>query len=105
DVDGVTCHHDVVAMGLILGLLARRIRVPGDVAVVGFEDLPIGDAFSIGLTTYSSDFQAIARRAVQVMAARINPPHAPPARIAGPGRVIVRESAPSKTVEPEHGAP
>jgi LacI family transcriptional regulator len=105
DVDGVTCHHDVVAMGLILGLLARRVRVPEEVAVVGFEDLPIGDAFSIGLTTYSPDFQAIARRALQMMAGRINAPDAPPARIAVPGRVIVRESAPKSsdmTVEPDH---
>ncbi len=95
DVDGVTCHHDVVAMGLILELLARRIRIPEDVAVVGFEDLPIGDTFSIGLTTYSSDFEAIARRALQVMTARINVPDAPPARLSVPGRLIVRESAPS----------
>lgn len=108
DVDGVTCYHDVVAMGLILELLSRRIRVPEDVAVVGFEDLPIGDAFSIGLTTYSPDFEAIARRALQMMAARINAPDASPARIAVPGRVIVRESAPCKssgqTVEPDHAA-
>ena len=77
-VDGVACHHDVVAMGLILELLARRIRVPEDVAVVGFEDLPIGDTFSIGLTTYGPDFEAIARRALRVMAARIDAPDAPP---------------------------
>ena len=93
-VDGVACHHDVVAMGLILELLARRLRVPEDVAVVGFEDLPIGDTFSIGLTTYSPDFAAIARRALQAMASRIDAPDLPPARIAVPGRVIVRESAP-----------
>jgi LacI family transcriptional regulator len=107
-IDGVTCYHDVVAMGLILGLLARRIRVPEEVAVVGFEDLPIGDAFSIGLTTYSPDFEAIARRALQAMVARMNAPDAPPARITVPGRVIVRESAPSRssgeTAEPRHVA-
>lgn len=109
DVDGVTCYHDVVAMGLILELLARRVRVPEEVAVVGFEDLPIGDAFSIGLTSYSPDFEAIARRALQVMATRISAPDAPPARVAVPGRVIVRESAPSKssdkTAEPGYVAP
>jgi len=94
DVDGVSCYHDAVAMGLILELLARRIRVPEDVAVVGFEDLPIGDAFSIGLTTYGADFEAIARQALRVMASRIESLDAPPARVAVPGRVIVRESAP-----------
>jgi LacI family transcriptional regulator len=66
------------------------------VAVVGFEDLPIGDAFSIGLTTYRPDYQAIARRAMQTMLARLNDPDAPPARVTVPGRLIVRESAPSR---------
>lgn len=94
EVDGVACHNDVVAMGLIVELLARRVRVPEDVAVVGFEDLPIGDAFSIGLTTYGPNFDAIARRAVHMMTARIESPTAPPARAAIPGRLIVRESAP-----------
>jgi LacI family transcriptional regulator len=94
--DGVVCHHDVVAMALILELLARRIRVPDDVAVVGFEDLPIGETFSIGLTSYGSDFEAIARRSLQVMAARISAPDAPPARVSIPGQLIVRESAPMK---------
>jgi LacI family transcriptional regulator len=104
DVDGVACHHDVVAMGLIVELLARRVRVPQDVAVVGFEDLPIGDTFSIGLTTYGPDFEAIARRALRVMASRIEAPDCPPARVAVPGRMIVRESAPIKpsSVAVEH---
>src|SRR5262249_24499581 len=105
DVDGVTCHHDVVAMGLILGLLARRVRVPEERAAGGCGGLPSGDAFWMGLTTYSPDFEALARRALQVMAARIDAPEAPPARIAVPGRVIVRESAPrpsDMTVEPDH---
>jgi LacI family transcriptional regulator len=102
-IDGVVCYHDVVAMGLILELLARRIRVPEEVAVVGFEDLPIGDAFSIGLTTYGPDFEAIARRALRVMVARIENPDAPPARIAVSGRVIVRESAPTKVPDPTPG--
>jgi LacI family transcriptional regulator len=97
EVDGVTCYHDVVAMGLIIELLARRVRIPEDVAVVGFEDLPIGDAFSIGLTTYGPNFEAIARRALRVMTARIDAPDAPPARIVVPGRVIVRESAPTRS--------
>jgi LacI family transcriptional regulator len=66
------------------------------VAVVGFEDLPIGDTFSIGLTTYGADFEAIARRALRVMASRIEAPDSPPARVAVPGRMIVRESAPTE---------
>jgi LacI family transcriptional regulator len=90
--DGVACHHDVVAMGLILGLLARRVRVPEEIGVIGFENLPIGDAFSIGLTTYCADFEAIARRALRVMASRIDDPDAPPVRVAIPGRLLVRES-------------
>lgn len=93
--DGVVCYQDTVAIGLVVELLARRARIPEDLAIVGFDNLPLGNSFSIGLTTYALDSEQIAREAVRMMERRIANPEAIPIKVSVPGRLIIRESAPS----------
>jgi LacI family transcriptional regulator len=90
--DGVVCYEDYTAIGIILELLRRGLDVPGDVAVAGFDNLPIGDTFSIGVTTYAFPSEGIAVRALSVMEQRIKDPDAPPVKVVVPGRFIVRDS-------------
>jgi LacI family transcriptional regulator len=91
--DGVVCYQDTAAIGLIVELLARRVRIPEDIAIVGFEDLPIGSSFSLGLTTYWLNPEAIAAEAFRLMERRIAEPSSPPLKVLVPGRLIVRESS------------
>jgi LacI family transcriptional regulator len=91
--DGVVCYHDYTAMGLIIELLARGAKVPDDVAVVGSEDLPIGNLFTIGITTYTYPSEAIAEQAVRLMRERLKDPTRRPLKVVVPGRLIVRESS------------
>jgi LacI family transcriptional regulator len=90
--DGVVCYNDYLAVGLVLELLSRGLRVPKNLAVAGFDDLPIGSQFAVGITTYTLPAEEIARRAVQIMRQRIAEPEAPPVRVVVAGRLIVRES-------------
>lgn len=91
-IDGVVCYQDYTAMGLIVELLTRGLAVPGDVAVVGCDDLPIGDAFSIGVTTYAYPAEGMAEQAVRLMRERLKDAHRPPIKVVVPGHLIVRES-------------
>jgi LacI family transcriptional regulator len=99
--EGVVCYEDYTAMGLILELLTRGVRVPADLAVVGFDNLPIGQSFTIGVTTYALALEDIAQQAFQVMRARIAHPGQRPIKLLVPGALIVRES----TVEPSDRRP
>ena len=92
-VDGVVCYQDYTAVGLMIELLTRRTRVPRDIAITGFDNLPIGNSFALGVTTYEYPALPIARQALRVMAARRQDPEAPPIKLLVPGRLIVRESS------------
>lgn len=90
--DGVFCYQDSVAVGLIVELLARGVRVPQDVAVVGFENLPIGDLFTVGVTTYAYPAAELVRTGMRLMRQRAEHPDAPPVHCRIRGKMIVRES-------------
>jgi LacI family transcriptional regulator len=92
-VDGVVCFQDYTAIGLILELLTRGTRIPRDVALTGFDDLPIGDSFALGGTTYAPPPEAVAEEALRVIRRRVESPEAPFIKVLVPGRLIVRESS------------
>ncbi|MEU0970543.1 LacI family DNA-binding transcriptional regulator [Streptomyces sp. NPDC005917] len=62
--DAVFAFNDLIATGALRVLHERGLRVPWDVAVVGFDDLAEGRFGAVTLTTVSPDKQAIARMAV-----------------------------------------
>jgi LacI family transcriptional regulator len=80
-------------MGLIIELLARGARVPDDVAVVGSDDLPIGNLFTVGITTYTYPSEAMAEQAVRLMRERLKDPRRRPLKVVVSGELIVRESS------------
>lgn len=92
-VDGVVCFQDYTAIGLIMEFLKRGTQVPHDVALTGFDDLPIGDSFALGVTTYAPLPDAVAEEALRVMRRRVECPTGPPIKVLVPGRLIVRESS------------
>ncbi|WP_138945581.1 LacI family DNA-binding transcriptional regulator [Plantibacter sp. M259] len=53
--------NDQMALGVIHALSERGLRVPGDVSVVGFDDIPEAEHFAPPLTTMRQDFPALGR--------------------------------------------
>ena len=47
----VVCHNDLLAIGVLRGLLARGVAVPGEVSVVGFDNTVSSELCSPTLTT------------------------------------------------------
>ncbi|MFI0897384.1 LacI family DNA-binding transcriptional regulator [Streptomyces sp. NPDC020983] len=94
--DAVFAYNDLMAVGAMRTLAERGLRVPGDVAVVGFDDIEEGRYGSVSLSTVAPDKTALARLAVDCLAERIESRGAaePPApRRIDPGyRLIARES-------------
>jgi len=63
--------NDQMALGLIHGLTERGMRVPDDMSVVGFDDLPDARHFLPPLTTVRQDFSALGRLVIRALLAAL----------------------------------
>ncbi len=91
--DAVFCYNDLLALGAIRTLLTRGFRVPGDVAVAGFDDIKAGRYNTPSLTTVSPDKTTIAQLAVDRLIARLGGQvNHRPTELWAPHRLVVRES-------------
>lgn len=59
--------NDHMAIGVLHALHEAGVRVPEDLSVVGFDDLPESAYLIPPLTTVNQDFAAIGRRAIEVL--------------------------------------
>lgn len=83
--------NDQMALGALRALAEAGRRVPGDVAVVGFDDVADAADYLPPLTTVRQDFDALGAAAVDALVARIGGA-APTARVLAP-TLVVRASA------------
>jgi DNA-binding LacI/PurR family transcriptional regulator len=92
--DAVFCFNDLVALGAMRAIHLAGLSVPGDIAVVGFDDAEAGQFNTPSLTTIAPDKQAIARLAIERMVARLgNGADEEPAELWAPWKLVVRESS------------
>jgi Periplasmic binding protein-like domain len=68
------------------------LQVPRDIAVVGFDDFEWADYFHPRLTVIAQPIEAIAKRAISLLAARIEDPEVKPQTLHIKPKLIVRES-------------
>ncbi|MGF1543550.1 MAG: LacI family DNA-binding transcriptional regulator [Parvularculaceae bacterium] len=64
DFDGAVCASDLVALGVVRGLLRRGRAVPRDVSVVGYDDLQLARFATPALTTISQNLMKAGRMLV-----------------------------------------
>jgi len=92
-VTGVCAYNDEVGLAVLAGLRRSGLRAPGDLAVVGVDDIPVAALADPPLTTVVVDQRVVAehlaRSITRTLAGRPVPPR-PDSRIV---RLVVRESA------------
>jgi DNA-binding LacI/PurR family transcriptional regulator len=67
DVTAILCANDTMAIGLLRALAERGLRVPDDVSVIGFDDIPEASYYLPPLTTVRQDFGEVGRQALDVL--------------------------------------
>ena len=85
--------NDSMALGVLFALRRARVRVPREVAVAGFDDVPIARFASPPLSTVRHDIRGLGERALARLLAGIAGEGASPAvREVLPFRLVLRES-------------
>ncbi|WP_353941152.1 LacI family DNA-binding transcriptional regulator [Streptomyces sp. HUAS MG91] len=92
DCTAVFAANDQMALGLLRALNERGRRVPDDVSVIGFDDIPESGSFLPPLTTVHQDFGEVGRRCVESALRQVRQGAAERGTTLVPTRLVVRES-------------
>jgi LacI family transcriptional regulator len=71
DFTAIFCFNDIAAIGAIRALKDAGLSVPGDVSVVGFDDIQSAEYATPSLTTVRQPLFEMGRRGAQVLLERI----------------------------------
>jgi DNA-binding LacI/PurR family transcriptional regulator len=92
-VDVIIAINDAVAMGAMRYLKKERIRIPDEIALVGFSDLKAMDMLEVPLTTVREPVLEIGNSAIEILMKEIANPSRPKEKIILEPKLIIRESA------------
>lgn len=91
--DAIFAANDMVALGVLTQLLRHSIRVPEEVALIGFDDVEQAHQSVVPLTSVRQPGYEIGRAAGAALLQQLAvPAAAPPATTPFPAELIVRES-------------
>ncbi|MEM8555404.1 MAG: LacI family DNA-binding transcriptional regulator [Pseudomonadota bacterium] len=92
--EAIFCGNDHMAFAVMDALrFDLGMSIPGDVSIVGFDDVPMAAWKSYDLTTWSQPARAMVDTTVDTLMARIDDRTTHPKKHALPGRLVIRTSA------------
>ncbi|MFD3653174.1 LacI family DNA-binding transcriptional regulator [Streptomyces sp. NPDC058620] len=92
--DSVFAHNDISAVGVLRALRAAGRRVPDDVAVVGFDDIPLAEHTEPPLTTVRQPTREMGETAARMLLSHLGGAAVPDEPVVLPTELVVRHSAP-----------
>jgi DNA-binding LacI/PurR family transcriptional regulator len=92
DFTGLVVANDQMALGAIRQIHEMGLRVPEDISIVGFDDLPEACFFHPPLTTVHQDFTRLGEAALNYTIDLIKQPKAPVEQVLIEPRLVVRGS-------------
>jgi len=90
----VFCANDAMAIGLLEACHERGVRVPEDLSIIGFDDIPLSSLWSIQLTTISQSIAEMGALSGKIILDKILHPERRtiPQQVVFPPKLIVRKT-------------
>lgn len=90
--DAVFASYDQMAIGAIHAIREAGLRIPGEIAVLGFDDISEAAYVEGGITTIASPCEDMISIAVNILMKRIHSPGGTPQQIALRPRLVIRKT-------------
>ena len=84
--------NNLMTLGALQEIRERKLRIPDDVAIVGYDDMPWSSAFNPPLTAVDQPGYEMGRQAAEILMRRIEAPDTPPETVVLRPRLVVRGS-------------
>lgn len=88
----IFCANDSLALGVMSALRGEGIKIPEDISVVGFDDIPESAFFDPPLTTVRQDFWSIGKKIVSMLVEACKTGEAKIENVSLPVEIILRQS-------------
>ncbi|MES3152203.1 LacI family DNA-binding transcriptional regulator [Sphingomonas faeni] len=92
NVTAIFCFSDEMAMGALSAIGDAGLSCPGDISVMGFDDLPLARYFQPALTTIAQPKGLIGRRAVELLVDILRGVESPSQQVTLQHELVVRRS-------------
>jgi LacI family transcriptional regulator len=90
--DGVFCANDLLAIGLLQGLTGGGLRVPDDVALIGYDDIDFARSAGVPLSSIRQPSRDIGTTAIELLIAAADAPTAEPRHVVFLPELVARAS-------------
>jgi LacI family transcriptional regulator len=97
--DALFIYNDLSALGFEDAILAQGLRIPEDVAIVGFDDIDRGEYAAVPLTTVRQPTTLIGKQAVDLLLKLMNGKNGSLRKVLKP-ELIIRESCSANKRQP-----
>lgn len=67
NIDGIVVSSDIIAVGIIKALLINNEKVPDDISIIGYDDIPLAALFVPALTTIAQPTEDMCNIAIQIL--------------------------------------
>ena len=91
--DSILCFNSLIAVGVIQAIRQFRLRIPEDISVIGFDDVPLSCVTSPRLSTVRVEKETLGRLAITLLRDRMdNPAASAPVKLSVGTSLCLRES-------------
>jgi len=84
--------NDLLAMGVIRAAADLKFRIPDDLSLVSYDNIPMANYLVPRLTSVTKNARVLGRKAFELLLERIKNPELPRQQVCSPTQLIIRES-------------